>query len=144
MVKTQRFTRRKNHANFFFCAHLWRQRGVFFPSVVILFCTYISFLQKTEVGHDDESSEASDWLTPLRHAEKRASDWLERPSWGGLALAAPLALRTDRGTSFHRGSHVDVRISVSRGRSRSAVRGLESSAAIFCRRHENGGAGGGG
>lgn len=49
------------------------------------------------VGHNDGSSQASDWLTPLRWAREAASDWLSAvlASFLGLAVAAPQAARSD-------------------------------------------------
>lgn len=49
------------------------------------------------VGHNDGSSEASDWLTPVRWAQEVACDWLSAvlASFLWLAVAAPQASRTD-------------------------------------------------
>lgn len=65
----------------------------FSPRCYFVLRVYHSFLQNAEVGHDDEGSEASDWLTPLRYAQKTASDWLGvvLASFLGLALAPLLA-----------------------------------------------------
>lgn len=49
------------------------------------------------VGHNDGSSEASDWLTALRWAQEAACDWLTAAlaSFLGLAVAALQASQTD-------------------------------------------------
>ncbi len=52
----------------------------------------------TSVGHNDGSSKASDWLIPLRWAQKAGSDWLTAvlASFLRLAVAALQASQTDR------------------------------------------------
>lgn len=49
------------------------------------------------VGHNDGSSEVSDWLIPLRWAQEAASDWLTAvlASFLRLAVVAPQASQTD-------------------------------------------------
>lgn len=37
---------------------------------------HYTFWEASTVGHNDGSSEASDWLIPLRWAQTAASDWL--------------------------------------------------------------------
>lgn len=56
-------------------------------SGVILFCRCIIVSYRQ---HNDESSEASDWLKSLRQAQKAFCDWLDvvLPSFLVLAVAA--------------------------------------------------------
>lgn len=61
-------------------------------------CTVLSGRQNsTTVGHNDGSSEASDWLISLRWAQKTASYWLNAgvASLPRLAVAASQASQTD-------------------------------------------------
>lgn len=63
------------------------------------------------VGHNDGSSKASDWLIPLRWAQKAGSDWPSAvlASFLRLAVAALQASQTDS-----EGSHVDAWFCVNR------------------------------
>lgn len=66
---------------------------VFVLTVMTLWMCYSA----ATVGHNDGSSEASDWLMPLRWAQEAASDWPSAvlASFLGLAVAAPQASQTD-------------------------------------------------
>lgn len=68
-------------------------------SVQFCVCIIVSGRQyTTTVGHNDGSSEASDWLSPLRWAQKTGSDWLYDvlASFLRLAVAVLQVSQTDR------------------------------------------------
>lgn len=71
----------------------------FSQSVQFCGCFVVSGRQSTTtVGHNDGSSKASDWLIPLRWAQKAGSYWLKAvvASFLRLAVAALQASQTDR------------------------------------------------
>lgn len=68
-------------------------------SVQFCGCIIVSGRQNTTtVGHNDGSSKASDWLSPLRWAQKAGSDWLNAvlASFLRLAVAVLQVSQTDR------------------------------------------------
>lgn len=75
-------------------ARVRRVCTVFLWSYFVLGMCY-SFLQTAEVGHNDESSAASDWLISLRQAPKAICDWLGVVLASFLVLAAPQASLTE-------------------------------------------------